>query len=95
MFLVCLCWKYPRGRGDPGTTFLKRFEMPDNKHYMNHRNRKPRGKTNRSQCADVIVRGTPHQLVDKYKSLAEETNDTVLKEQYLQHAEHYQREINV
>ncbi len=40
------------------------------------------------------VRGTPQQIIDKYLSLARDaqtSNDRVVAENFLQHAEHYQR----
>lgn len=40
------------------------------------------------------VRGTPQQIIDKYLSLARDaqtSNDRVAAENFLQHAEHYQR----
>jgi hypothetical protein len=40
------------------------------------------------------VRGTPQQIIDKYLSLARDaqtTGDRVMSENFLQHAEHYQR----
>jgi hypothetical protein len=40
------------------------------------------------------VRGTPQQIIDKYLSLARDaqtTGDRVVAENFLQHAEHYQR----
>jgi hypothetical protein len=40
------------------------------------------------------VRGTPQQIIDKYLSLARDaqtTGDRVMAENFLQHAEHYQR----
>lgn len=58
-------------------------------------NRKPyRAPVLKSQTQDLIVRGTAHQIRDKFLVLAEETNDNVLKETYRQQAEHYGRVIN-
>lgn len=40
------------------------------------------------------VRGTPQQIIDKYQSLARDAQtmgDRVMSENFLQHAEHYQR----
>lgn len=58
---------------------------------------------NRSQVFDsngpeVRIRGTAHQIVEKYAALAKDaasSGDHPLAENYLQHAEHYQRIINV
>lgn len=54
---------------------------------------------NRSQVFDsngpeVRIRGTAHQIVEKYAALAKDSTslgDYTLAENYLQHAEHYQR----
>lgn len=61
------------------------------------------GAPNRSQVfdsngPDVRIRGTAHQIVEKYSALAKDANssgDFTLAENYLQHAEHYQRMVNV
>lgn len=60
--------------------------------------RKPNGNVvNRvfeSAGPDGKVRGTPQQIVDKYLSLARDaqtSGDRVMAENFLQHAEHYQR----
>lgn len=65
-------------------------------------NRRSNG-PNRSQVfdsngPDVRIRGTAHQIVEKYAALAKDaasSGDHPLAENYLQHAEHYQRIINV
>ncbi len=62
-----------------------------------------RGGNNRSQVfdsngPDVRIRGTAHQIHEKYTALANDANgsgDYILAESYMQHAEHYQRVINV
>ncbi len=46
---------------------------------------------------DHRVKGNPKQLIDKYKSLARDAlqaGDRILAENYLQHADHYQRVWN-
>jgi hypothetical protein len=61
-----------------------------------------RGTYNRNQIfdsngPDVRIRGTAHQVCEKYLALAKDaqaTGDIVQAENYLQHAEHYQRIIN-
>ena len=58
------------------------------------RNRRPRQKTNRSSVGDVALRGTDHQLIEKYTALANEAQDLTLKQQYLQQVEHYIRKVN-
>lgn len=67
-----------------------------------HQNGQRRGTFNRNQIfdsngPDVRIRGTAHQVCEKYLALAKDatsTGDIVLAESYLQHAEHYQRIIN-
>jgi hypothetical protein len=47
-----------------------------------------------SNGPDVRIRGTAFQIVEKYMTLAKDaaaSGDRVLAENYLQHAEHYQR----
>lgn len=61
-----------------------------------------RGNQNRSRVydsngPDVRIRGTAHQVADKYAALAkdaEASDDIILAQSYLQYAEHYQRIIN-
>jgi len=62
-----------------------------------------RGKgPNRAQVYDsngpeVRIRGTAHQICEKYEALAKDarsSGDMVLAESYLQHAEHYQRIVS-
>lgn len=61
-----------------------------------------RGSNNRSQVfdsngPDVRIRGTAHQIHEKYMALAKDAagcGDRIVEESYLQHAEHYQRIIN-
>ncbi|MCB1530781.1 MAG: DUF4167 domain-containing protein [Rhodospirillales bacterium] len=50
-----------------------------------------------SNGPDVRIRGTAHQICEKYVALAKDaasSGDAILSESYLQHAEHYQRTIN-
>jgi hypothetical protein len=50
-----------------------------------------------SNGPDVRIRGTAHQVAEKYMTLAKDAasaGDRTLAENYLQHAEHYQRIIN-
>ena len=59
-------------------------------------------KPNRMQVFDsngpeVKIRGTAHQIADKYESLAKDatsSDDPTLAQNYLQHAEHYRRMNN-
>lgn len=70
------------------------------------KNNRARGRGNRKSTGNVInrvfdssgpegkVRGTPQQIIDKYVSLARDSQtsgDRVAAENFLQHAEHYQR----
>lgn len=63
---------------------------------------KGRGGNNRMQVfdsngPDVRIRGTAHQICEKYVTLAKDarsSGDYVAAESYLQHAEHYQRIIS-
>lgn len=65
-------------------------------------NQQRRGGQQRMQVFDsngpeVRIRGTAHQVTEKYLTLAKEADssgDRTLSENYLQHAEHYQRIIN-
>ena len=60
-----------------------------------------RGNQNRTQVfdsngPDVRIRGTAHQILEKYQALAKDagsSGDYILAESYAQHAEHYQRII--
>ncbi len=50
-----------------------------------------------SNGPDVRIRGTAHQVTEKYVALAKDASsagDRILAESYLQHAEHYQRIIS-
>ena len=74
----------------------------------NTQNRRSRGrgngarKGNKTQVfdsngPDVRIRGTAHQVCEKYLALAKDAaaiGDKIMAENYLQHAEHYQRLIN-
>lgn len=65
------------------------------------RNNRGKGNNNRAQVFDsngpeVRIRGTAHQICEKYMALAKDARsagDAVLAESYTQHAEHYQRMI--
>lgn len=50
-----------------------------------------------SNGPDVRIRGTAHQICEKYLGLAKDSaasGDNIMAQNYLQHAEHYQRIIN-
>ncbi len=65
-------------------------------------NRGGGGNQNRMQVfdsngPDVRIRGTAHQICEKYLGLAKDSTasgEYILAQSYLQHAEHYQRLIN-
>lgn len=67
----------------------------------NNNNNRGKGGNNRAQVFDsngpeVRIRGTAHQICEKYEALAKDaksSGDLVMNESYLQHAEHYQRMI--
>jgi len=73
-----------------------------NRRQRNRGNSGRRGNQNRSQVfdsngPDVRIRGTAHQVTEKYLALAKDAaaaGDIIIAESYLQHAEHYQRIIN-
>ncbi len=78
------------------------------KHGSNNRRQRSRGGGSRrgnqqrtqvfdSNGPDVRIRGTAHQVTEKYLALAKDAaaaGDIILAESYSQHAEHYQRIIN-
>ena len=64
----------------------------------NRKNSSNRSQVLDSNGPDVRIRGTAFQINEKYLALAKDaaaSGDRVLAESYLQHAEHYQRMINV
>ena len=73
-----------------------------NRRSRGRNNNRGKGGNNRAQVFDsngpeVRIRGTAHQIFDKYTALAKDarsSGDHVLAESYLQHAEHYQRIIS-
>ena len=71
-----------RGRGNGGNN--------------NRRNQNPLTRSYESNGPDVKVRGSAQQVADKYAQLARDAmsaGDRVMAENYLQHAEHYNRII--
>lgn len=76
------------------------------KHGTSNRRSRNRGngsrKNNKTQVfdsngPDVRIRGTAYQVCEKYLALAKDANatgDKIMAENFLQHAEHYQRLIN-
>ena len=68
----------------------------------NNRGHVRRGGGNRNQTLestgpDIKVRGTAQQIAEKYMALARDASswgDLIVAENYLQHAEHYQRIVS-
>lgn len=61
------------------------------------RNNNAKSRVYDSNGPDVRIRGTSHQITDKYENLARDamsSGDYVQAQSYLQHAEHYQRITN-
>ncbi len=61
------------------------------------RNNQPRTQVYDSNGPDVRIRGTAHQVAEKYLTLAKDATsagDRIVAENYYQHAEHYIRIIN-
>jgi hypothetical protein len=66
-------------------------------HQGGHRPQQNKATVFDSNGPDVRIRGTAYQIVEKYLALAKDSaaaGDRVLAENYLQHAEHYQRLAN-
>ena len=62
----------------------------------NRKGQNPLTRTYESNGPDVKIRGTPSHVAEKYVSMARDalsSGDPVLAENYLQHAEHYNRII--
>src|SRR5947209_20442168 len=75
---------------------------PYGRNYGNNANRNrqqmpPRGQSLDSNGPNVKIRGTPHQIFERYVALAREAStsgDRVAAENLYQHAEHYFRVMN-
>ena len=73
------------------------MRQPQQKNRMRGRGRKPSNPLSRSfesNGPDVKIRGNASHIADKYASLARDaasSGDSVMAENYLQHAEHYNR----
>src|SRR5215467_4165683 len=69
-----------------------------NNPYRNRQQMPHRGRTLDSNGPNVKIRGTAHQIFERYLALAREAStsgDRVATENLYQHAEHYLRVINV
>ena len=79
----------PRSRGNGGN---------GGNNNNQRRGNSPRTKVYDSNGPDVRIRGTAHQVAEKYMTLSKDASsmgELILAESYLQHAEHYQRIINL
>ena len=75
-----------RGRGRGGNNNSNANRKPQN----------PLSRTYESSGPDVKIRGTASQIAEKYSTLARDASssgDVIMAENYLQHAEHYNRII--
>ena len=84
-----------------GSSNNRRTRNRNNNHNNNHNNggRKVpnKNKVFDSSGPEVRIRGTAHQINEKYMILAKDASssgDHVLAQSYMQYAEHYQRLIN-
>ena len=76
-----------RGRSSGGS---------NNNNNNNRKHQNPLARTFESNGPDVKIRGTPAHVAEKYVAMARDalaSGDPVLAENYLQHAEHYNRII--
>lgn len=68
-----------------------------NNNNAGRRNNQPRTQVYDSNGPDVRIRGTAHQVAEKYLALAKDSTalgEHTIAENYFQHAEHYIRMIN-
>src|SRR6266699_6376250 len=75
----------PYGHNNSNNTYRNRQEIPN------------RSQTLDSNGPNVKIRGTPHQIFERYVALAREAStsgDRVAAENLYQHAEHYFRVMN-
>ncbi len=82
-----------RGRGSSNNNNNSNNSSNNNN---NRKGQNPLTRTFESNGPDVKIRGTPAHIAEKYISLARDaksSGDEVLAENYLQHAEHYNRII--
>jgi hypothetical protein len=92
--------RHGSGQGQNGGSNRRNRNRNNNQHRRNG-NGNGGGMSSRNQVfdsngPDVRIRGTAPQIVEKYAALAKDANssgDRSLAENYLQHAEHYQRMI--
>ncbi|MGE0768301.1 MAG: DUF4167 domain-containing protein [Hyphomicrobiaceae bacterium] len=85
--------QHRRGRGRNN---ISNNNNNNNSHQGNRKGQNPLTRSFESSGPDVKVRGTPAHIAEKYMQLARDaqsSGDHVLAENYLQHAEHYNRII--
>jgi hypothetical protein len=86
-----------RGRGRSGSnTSNTSTNTHSSNNNGNRKTQNPLSRTYESSGPDVKIRGTAAQIAEKYMTLsrdASSSSDTVMAENYLQHAEHYNRII--
>ena len=75
----------PHGRNNANNSYRNRQQIPQRSHNFD------------SNGPNVKIRGTPHQIFERYIALAREASssgDRVAAENLYQHAEHYFRVMN-
>jgi hypothetical protein len=88
-----------RGRGRGNHTHNQNHNQNQVHNQHNNQNRKPQNQLSKnyeSSGPDVKIRGTAHHIAEKYMHLARDASsagDFIIAENYLQHAEHYNRII--
>ncbi len=88
-----------RGRSNTHNQGQNFNQGPNPNNNNNNQNRKPQNQLSKnyeSSGPDVKIRGTAHHIAEKYTHLARDAasaGDFIVAENYLQHAEHYNRII--
>jgi hypothetical protein len=85
-----------RGRGRSNNTNNSNNNNNNNSSHNGRKPQNPLARNYESSGPDVKIRGTAAQVAEKYMTLARDASssgDPVLAENYLQHAEHYNRII--
>ncbi|MGH1455209.1 MAG: DUF4167 domain-containing protein [Alphaproteobacteria bacterium] len=80
-----------------GTSGRRQRNRNNNNGGGSRRNNNQRSQVFDSNGPDVRIRGTAHQVAEKYLALAKDattSGDRIVAESYYQHAEHYIRLIN-
>jgi hypothetical protein len=85
-----------RGRSSSGGSSNNSSSNNNNNNSNNRKGQNPLTRTYDSSGPDVKIRGTAQHIAEKYMALARDASssgDRVMAENYLQHAEHYNRII--